>query len=314
MEDPGHRAARDLEGLGDGPEAMAFGSEAGHLVSVEYPPGPTNGLAGTRPLGAGPAEPRLDALPDQLPLELRHGADDGEHHPPRRTRQVELLPERDEADSEVLELFQAPDKMGQAPSESVKRSHHDGVHLPCPYGGHEPVDTGTPLFPARNAEVHVLFNDLESSGGSVSAQVLKLCLWILVLRRHAGVQCYIHFGSGSMPFSVWVGPYVCRMTTAPRPPSHRTAGHTPPRLQRHSPAAPMPDLRCASTTGYPPRSPKTCCGVSGLPLPIQSLSLYWMVSENIKDLILQAFHTLSRPYPLIHSSPLLQQAAKAGTE
>ena len=50
MEDPGHRAARDLEGLGDGPEATAFGSKAGHLVSVEHPLGPADGLAGARSL------------------------------------------------------------------------------------------------------------------------------------------------------------------------------------------------------------------------------------------------------------------------
>ncbi len=55
-------------------------------------------------LGLRGLHPALYAVADQIPLEFRHGSDDGEHDFPGRTSKVHLLSDRNEPDAEVFKL------------------------------------------------------------------------------------------------------------------------------------------------------------------------------------------------------------------
>ena len=103
-EDPLHGPPRHAEVPRDLREALAGFVEGEDSVPTEDSRRAPEALA----LSPRASESGANPLPDQLPLEFRHGGDHGEHHPARRATEIELLSQGSEADPEMLELLQGP--------------------------------------------------------------------------------------------------------------------------------------------------------------------------------------------------------------
>lgn len=66
----------------------------------------------------GGSHPGGHTLADQRRLQLRDGADDGEHHPAHGAAGVDLILNADEADAEMVELFERGQQVARAAGEA----------------------------------------------------------------------------------------------------------------------------------------------------------------------------------------------------
>jgi len=73
---------------------------------------------------------RGDALCDQLPLKLRHVAEQRQPLAPDWRRGVEVLRDRNEADAVLLEEVEKPDLVFEAPGNAVQLCDEDRVDQP----------------------------------------------------------------------------------------------------------------------------------------------------------------------------------------
>ena len=73
LEHPKHRTHPKFHLAGYGVDCEAILAELPDLLVIEHPARPANGFPAPRSSGFSIPHSRADPLPDQLPLELRHG-------------------------------------------------------------------------------------------------------------------------------------------------------------------------------------------------------------------------------------------------
>src|SRR2546425_12126906 len=101
------------------------------------------------PLGSRAIEPGLDALADDVALELGHRADDREHRLADGARGVELLLERDEGHVQAAEGVERRHEVLHTASEPIEAPHEHGLELPGPRRAHEAIESGPGLLRPR---------------------------------------------------------------------------------------------------------------------------------------------------------------------
>src|ERR1019366_3502820 len=111
----------------------------GHPGSVNFNARPSEPL----PFGASIAQSGPDALLDQRPLELCHGADDLEHQPARRRAQIKIVAEADKGYSVCAKVRERIDQMLQRPTEAVNFPDKHGIELAAMSVGHQLIQFWT---------------------------------------------------------------------------------------------------------------------------------------------------------------------------
>jgi hypothetical protein len=82
-------------------EALSAGTvpKNGNAIDVERP------AADVPSLESGPAHSCADPFDDQIPFQFGDGPDDDDHGPAERAAGIQVLPEADELDAEMVELI-----------------------------------------------------------------------------------------------------------------------------------------------------------------------------------------------------------------
>jgi hypothetical protein len=76
------------------------------------------------------SETRKGPLADELPLELREGAEDMKHQLPTDAAGVEILREALESDTSRVEVLDEANKVLEVPTEAIESPHYESVPLP----------------------------------------------------------------------------------------------------------------------------------------------------------------------------------------
>jgi len=109
--------------------------------------------AGTATLRGG--KPGLRPLDQDLPLKLREGRDEVDEELPLRRRPVERLGDRDETDSDRVEIGERFHHVAERSKETIASPHHEDVELPLLRVGKKSVQLGPLLTRTRDAVVEV---------------------------------------------------------------------------------------------------------------------------------------------------------------
>jgi hypothetical protein len=162
-------------GLGDLTETLSSTAvlENGNPVDVEWPPAD---MSAFQPSAAHACPYPLD---DEIPFQFGDSSDDDNDGPPERAAGIEVLPEADELDVEVVEfvehLEEVPDGSGD-PVGSPDQQHLEAAAARIP----EQVIETRPASLGPGDPISVLGNDLKTPLLGHGAEIIELSLRVLV--------------------------------------------------------------------------------------------------------------------------------------
>lgn len=151
------------------------------------------------PLHSCPVETSDNPLADDVPFELGHGPDDGEHSLADGGGGIELLLEGDEAEIEAAERLQGCDQVLDGPSEAMETPDENRVEVTTPRGAHHPVKCRSALLDAGNAAIDEFLRDLPPALGHVGAEGGQLYLGVLAVGADAGIEGDLHRKKSNPP-------------------------------------------------------------------------------------------------------------------
>jgi hypothetical protein len=136
---------------------------------------------------AGAPHAGADPLDDQVAFELGDGPDDDYDRPAQWAVRVDLFAEADELDAEPVQLVEHFEEMLHRAGDPVRGPDQDHAETAAASVAHQLVKAGT-ARPGAGDAVGVLLDDFEAALGGHLAQVVQLCLGVLIDARDPHVQ------------------------------------------------------------------------------------------------------------------------------
>ena len=160
---------------GDLPDAVALAAIAMDSFAVHGDRLPAD-MAAFEP---GSPHAGTHPLDDQRAFEFSDRADDDDDSPAQRAARVDLLAKRDELDSQVIQLIEDLQKMGDRPRDAIEGPDQHDVELAPPCIPQQLIEP-RPLRLGATDLVRVLLHDLITALGGQLTQVVELRLRVLI--------------------------------------------------------------------------------------------------------------------------------------
>ena len=135
----------------------------------------------------GAAHASAQPLDDEVAFEFRNGADDHDDGPAQWACGVELLPETDKLDMEMIEFVQHFEEVFYGSGQTVGGPNQDRIETVAARILHHLIETGTPGFSAADA-IGVLVDDLVVALRGHLAKVKQLRFRVLIEGRNSQIQ------------------------------------------------------------------------------------------------------------------------------
>jgi hypothetical protein len=135
----------------------------------------------------GAAHPGAYPLDDQVPLQLGDRADDDDDGPPQRAASVDVLPEADELDLQVIEFVEYFEEVADGAGEPVRRPYQHDVKPAAARIPHQFIETrALGLGPADL--VGVLADDLIPALAGQLLEIMQLAFGMLIDGRYPHIK------------------------------------------------------------------------------------------------------------------------------
>jgi hypothetical protein len=118
-------------------------------------------------------------LDDQIPFQLGDGADDHHHRPPQRSAGVDIFPEADELDLEMIQFIQDLKEVADGAGQAIEGPDHDNLEPAMPGISQQLVEAGALCLRAANL-VGVFLDDLVATLLRQLPQIVELRLRVLI--------------------------------------------------------------------------------------------------------------------------------------
>src|SRR5512142_2221998 len=155
--------------------------EHGCAVDVEGAP------ADAAPLQLCAAHSGLDALDDEVPFQLGDRADDDGNRAAQWTTRVYVFPERDELNVGMVQLVDDLQEMARRACDAIARPNHHHVEPAAASIMQQFIQPWTLGLDSADA-VRIFRHDLETTLRGQTAQVVQLCLGMLVNGRNPKIK------------------------------------------------------------------------------------------------------------------------------
>jgi hypothetical protein len=161
--------------LGQFTQAEAMGTIPQQSFMIDVEPWPADML--TFKLGSPHASP--DALHYQVAFQFSDGADDDDDGAAQWTAGVDVFPEADELDAEVIQFIQHFQEVADRTGQSVEGPDHDYVETAMVGIFHQLIKPGPP-GPGTRDLIDVFFEDSETTLLNQLNEVIALSFGMLV--------------------------------------------------------------------------------------------------------------------------------------
>ena len=144
------------------------------------------------------------SLDDEVALKLSDGADDDYDGSAQRSAGVDLFPERDELDAYPVQVVEHIEEVTSGACDAIARPDQHDAEAAAAGSSHHLIET-RPFGLRATDPVSILIDDLEAALRSHLAQVIELCLRMLVDGVHSQVKggalhARLPFGFGADPY------------------------------------------------------------------------------------------------------------------
>jgi hypothetical protein len=155
----------------------------GNMIDVE------RAASDVSTLKPSPAHSCADPFDDQIPFQLGDRPDDDDDGPAQRAAGIQVLPEADELDAEMVEFVENLEEVPDGPGDPVRGPYQD--HLEAAAAGipQQVIETRAPGLGPRDP-VSVLGDDLKTPLLGHGAEIMKLSLRVLVDSGYAQIKGY----------------------------------------------------------------------------------------------------------------------------
>ena len=127
----------------------------------------------------GAAHAGAHPLDNQVTFQFRNGADNHYHRPTQRAAGIDLLPETDELDVEMIQLIQHLKEVFYRSGQPIAGPDQDHVETAAAGIGHHLIETRAPGFGSADL-VYILLDDLIVSLRGHLLEIVQLRLGMLI--------------------------------------------------------------------------------------------------------------------------------------
>jgi hypothetical protein len=170
-------------GLGDLTQTLAPSAllENSNPIDFEWPPADMSSLQ------PGAAHPCPHPFDDEIPFEFCDGADDDHDGPPEWPAGIKVLWEADELDVEMVELVEHFEEVAHGPGDPVRGPDQEHLEAAAARIPKQIIETRSTSF-SPGDPIGVLGNDLKTPLLGHRAEIIELCLRVLVHTGYAQIQ------------------------------------------------------------------------------------------------------------------------------
>src|SRR5258707_10733167 len=170
--------------LGDLTQALAPSAllENSNPIDFEWPPADMPSL---QPCAAHSCPHPFD---DEIPFEFCDGADDDHDGPPERAACIKILAEADELDVEMIEFVEHLEEVPDGSGDPVRGPDQEHLEAAAARIPKQIIETRSTSF-SPGDPIGVLGNDLKTPLLGHRAEIVELCLRVLVHTGYAQIKC-----------------------------------------------------------------------------------------------------------------------------